>query len=660
MKVALYVCRTDEKWSMILSLDIRVDVVWWLEGVSDRQVHQWLVLSLQLPLSQAAWLVEQFVSVRSMTRWDVEAWHSYLNAKLLEYERDSGEIEAREALAVAMEASGWRDKGSEAGRWRISEREDGCGESGVQGRGAAAQFIVGGMPRAYPAEHWAQLQQCAALLAERMSGRQLLAAEAEALLAAEPAMPPGGWRAAAQLARLHGRLQLTAALQGPATRRRLAWLGRARSAPRCHRCGSEARQRVPCAACGLAACAYCEACLALGRSRACALLLRSAAQGAVPARGEAPRGTALAPTGGGLARWGLSAAQSAAAAAALAFLARPPAGDGPGRFLLWAVTGAGKTEMIFPLLQHTLDHGGKALVATPRRDVVLELAPRLAKAFPDTSLATLYGGSTERWKDAQLTLATTHQLMRFYHGFDLVIIDELDAYPYHNDPMLAHAAAASCKPHGHFVYLSATPPARMQREAALGKLAHAKVPVRFHRHPLPVPKLMRMITVAQCIKRKQLPTPIVSSIRSSLERDAQVFVFVTRIAQIEVFVQLMRRTFPNISIEGTSSQDADRASKVIAFRERSIRLLVTTTILERGVTIPRSDVFILDADNGLFDEASLVQMAGRAGRSLDDPAGRVVFAASRRTRSQVKAVSQIRKMNAIARRKGYLHPPVSK
>lgn len=668
MKVALYVCRTDEQWSMIMSIDIQVDVVWWLEGVNGRQVHQWLVLSLQLPLSQAAWLVEQFVPVRGMNQWDVTAWQGYLNARLYTYGLGSGEMKAREA--VAMGARDWGEEGSEllrlsdggASRWSAGEREPGERRpvAGASGRSAPAQAVtVGGMPKAYPAEHWAQLEQCAALLAERMSGRQLLAAEAEALLAAEPAMPPGGWRAAAQLARLHGRLQLTAALQGPATRRRLAWLGRARSAPRCHRCGSEARQRVPCAACGLAACAYCEACLAMGRSRACALLLRSAAQGAVPARGEAPRGTALAPTGGGLARWGLSAAQSAAAAAALAFLARPPAGDGPGRFLLWAVTGAGKTEMIFPLLQHTLDHGGRALVATPRRDVVLELAPRLAKAFPYTSLATLYGGSTERWKDAQLTLATTHQLMRFYRGFDLVIIDELDAYPYHNDPMLAHAATSSCKPDGHFVYLSATPPARLQREAALGKLAHAKVPVRFHRHPLPVPKLLRMVTVAQCIKRKQLPAPMVRSIRSSLERDAQVFVFVTRIAQIEAFVQLLRRTFPNIPIEGTSSQDEERASKVISFRERSIRLLVTTTILERGVTIPRSDVFILDADNGLFDEASLVQMAGRAGRSLDDPAGRVIFAASRRTRSQVRAVSQIRKMNAIARRKGYLHPPAS-
>lgn len=166
--------------------------------------------------------------------------------------------------------------------------------------------LVGGVPEPYPAVQWAQLERDAALLAERISGRQLLAAEAEALLA-DTAQPPREWRAAAQLARLHGRLSITAALEGPATRRRHAWLGRARSAPRRHRCGSEARQRVPCAACGLAACAYCEACLALGRSRACALLLRSAAQGAVPRRGEAPRGTALAPPaagspGGGLAQ----------------------------------------------------------------------------------------------------------------------------------------------------------------------------------------------------------------------------------------------------------------------------------------------------------------------------------------------------------------------
>ncbi|MNP72302.1 hypothetical protein D3C76_1688260 [compost metagenome] len=65
-------------------------------------------------------------------------------------------------------------------------------------------------------------------------------------------------------------------------------------------------------------------------------------------------------------------------------------------------------------------------------------------------------------------------------------------------------------------------------------------------------------------------------------------------------------------------------------------------------------MFVLDADNRLFDEASLVQMAGRAGRSLEDPHGRVVFASPVWNRAQRSARAQIRTMNTIARRKGYL------
>ena len=110
------------------------------------------------------------------------------------------------------------------------------------------------------------------------------------------------------------------------------------------------------------------------------------------------------------------------------------------QFLLWAVTGAGKTEMIFPLIESCIGRGGRALIATPRRDVVPELDPRIRRAFPETTVVTLYGGSAQRWEQGQITLATTHQLFRFRHAFDLVIIDELDAFPYHNDPMLHYAA----------------------------------------------------------------------------------------------------------------------------------------------------------------------------------------------------------------------------
>ncbi|MBP3966762.1 DEAD/DEAH box helicase family protein [Paenibacillus sp. DLE-14] len=353
--------------------------------------------------------------------------------------------------------------------------------------------------------------------------------------------------------------------------------------------------------------------------------------------------------------WGLSPAQKAAAEAALNFMAAShPRQSAPRRFLLWAVTGAGKTEMIFPLIDSCLQRQGRALLATPRRDVVLELDPRIRKAFPAATVVTLYGGSEQRWEQGEITLATTHQLFRFYQGFDFVVIDEIDAFPFHNDAMLHYAADNVCKQNGVNILLSATPPAELRRAARLGRLEHVRVPVRFHRHPLPVPIQCQIPTVRNILDKRFLPRHLLKTLGQSIDRGAQLFVFAQQIRDVEPLVERLRNAFPSIVVEGTSSKDPARADKVTRFRDRSIRLLVTTTILERGVTVPKSDVFILDADGKLFDDASLIQMAGRAGRSKDDPAGRVYFYGSSRTRAQQSAIRQIKSMNRIARRSGYL------
>lgn len=332
----------------------------------------------------------------------------------------------------------------------------------------------------------------------------------------------------------------------------------------------------------------------------------------------------------------------------------------PRKFLIWAVTGAGKTEMIFPFIHHTVARGGRVLIATPRKDVVLELQPRIGRAFADYSVVTLYGGSEQRWEQGQIMIATTHQLLRFHEAFDLVIIDEIDAFPYHNNPMLAYAAAKVCKPSGTNILLSATPPRAVRQAAKRGRLPHVRVPVRFHRHPLPVPQLVSVPPLRRVVQSQTIPRALFTKLVASVERGAQVFIFVPNIQLVEPMVNLLRiklshdKSEANLSIEGTSSKDLARTEKVQLFRNREIRVLVTTTILERGVTVPKSDVFIMDADSQLFDEAALVQMAGRAGRSQDDPAGKIYFAAKEITKSQKEAVRQIKQMNCIARKQGYL------
>ncbi|UQZ33853.1 DNA/RNA helicase [Paenibacillus sp. PK3_47] len=662
MKVAVYAVNCGGSWGVCISLNIQVDYLWWMgaggseDGWNTEAVERLVLLSPAVPLGWAVKLRGSFRSHKAMSEWEGENWRSYA-ADIL-----------KEEIKEEIEAGGVRPKGWPFGEIAVmSSRDD------LYGRD---EGVIVDQPA---------LGMATEQIAAELEGCSLLQPEAEALVAERLPWLAGQWREAVQLAHLQGRLILEAGISGEAGRScggnrrswtmwgadgramgglgwrsaalrlpqlRLPWRGAAarRASTRCLRCGSAPTGRTACAACGLAGCAYCEACLALGRSRSCALLLRSAPLPAV-------RCTAGAVPTAAARRWGLSAAQAGAAGAALGFLAERrerSAEAGPERFLLWAVTGAGKTEITFPLLEAVLAAGGRALVATPRRDVVLELAPRLARAFPGESPVVLYGGSTDRWARGRLIIATTHQLLRFYQSFDLVILDEVDAFPYHNDPRLAFAAEHACKQDGSFIYLSATPPRELQRKAGSGRLPHARVPVRYHGHPLPVPRHITMIPVNACLKRRSLPRALLQALQRSLIRGAQIFLFVSRIAHIAGLLSLLRSSFPEAAIEGTSSQDPARTGKVEAFRARSISMLITTTILERGVTVPRSDVFILDADSSLFDEASLVQMAGRAGRSAEDPAGLVMFFSPQWTKSQRGALSQIRTMNAIARKQGYI------
>ncbi|WP_253735943.1 helicase-related protein [Paenibacillus sp. FJAT-26967] len=361
--------------------------------------------------------------------------------------------------------------------------------------------------------------------------------------------------------------------------------------------------------------------------------------------------------------WGLSSAQMAASLEALSFLCttapgaaaiQQPRQEPAPSFLIWAVTGAGKTEMIFPLLQYELAHRRKLAIATPRRDVVLELQPRLMRAFEGCRIVTLYGGGSQTWESGDITIATTHQLMRFAHAFDCVIIDEIDAFPYLNSAALEFAARKALAPGGRYVLLSATPPRALQREAAAGRLPHVTVPVRYHRQPLPVPQRLSVPPLRKILRSGVLPQALHTRLRGSLERGAQLFVFVPQIKLVDPLVQLLETFWPDKRIAGTSSKDSERSGKVTDFRGKNTDILVTTTILERGVTVPKTDVFILDADSSLFNEAALVQMAGRAGRSKDDPKGRVYLAAPEKTSSQARAVKQIQRMNSIARRRGYL------
>ncbi len=483
------------------------------------------------------------------------------------------------------------------------------------------------------AEDWqVRLEQLAKLL----NGRALLWEEVETLFQ-KHGVSTGETERLLQWLALRGDLRVVPGVQVKV--RRGWWKHRLKLT--CQRCGrDDTILFTTCHSCRQG-CAYCHDCLGMGRSKCCTPYV------CMPAI-VAPRDPAsLSP----VLQWSgtYSQLQAEAAERARQFVSGK-ARRFESAFLIWAVCGAGKTELIFPSIQEMLRSGGQVLIATPRKDVVLELAPRLQKVFPASRVIAVHGSSPDKWEDGDIIIATTHQVMRYYRKFPLVVVDEVDAFPYHNNRTLYRAVSRAVMAEGKLLYLSATPPRYLQKglvrrtffAPALHSDTHVLLPKRYHGHPLPVPRM---------IVTKKYMRPLLELIRTSFSQERQVFVFVPRVEMVEKVLGHLRSTLPEYAevLEGVHAADPDREQKVLQFRAKRYRLLVTTTILERGVTIPRSDVVVLGAEAPVFDEASLVQIAGRVGRSADSPGGTVLFILEHPAHAPRAAIRQIKTMNALAR-----------
>lgn len=320
--------------------------------------------------------------------------------------------------------------------------------------------------------------------------------------------------------------------------------------------------------------------------------------------------------------------------------------------LVWAVCGAGKTEVLFAGIEKALSVGKRVCLATPRTDVVLELTPRLRKVFPKTVVASLYGGSEERHRFAPLTIATTHQLLRFYQAFDMMIVDEVDAFPYTADESLQYAVQQARKAESTLIFLTATPNEKWQQQCKAGIRNYVTIPARFHRHPLSLPEFVWCGNWKRKLAKNQLPANVIQWARKRLEEDKQALIFFANIRLMEKVIPLFQVLDPRI--ESVHAEDPLRKEKVQAMRDFKIPILLTTTILERGVTFANIDVAVVGAEEDIFTESALVQIAGRVGRSAQYPNGIITFFHYGKSLAMVKARKQINEMNKQAHKKGLI------
>ena len=127
------------------------------------------------------------------------------------------------------------------------------------------------------------------------------------------------------------------------------------------------------------------------------------------------------------------------------------------------------------------------------------------------------------------------------------------------------------------------------------------------------------------------------------KQQVPVFIFVPTIAIGKWMLRFITIFFPTTKLAFSSS--IDREKIVHQFKHKPDFFLITTAILERGITVSHLQAIIFEADHRLYTTSMLIQMAGRVGRKLISPTGKVILLANYQSQSIQGARAKIKFAN---------------
>lgn len=483
------------------------------------------------------------------------------------------------------------------------------------------------------------------------------AAQAERLLATLPCLATrrlsgneliAGWQAAGENVSILPRLLQIMVTAGWLSRIAAVGMDVNLAHLHCRRCGSWRSVRMEhCGRCG-SLCPTCDECANLGRLRGCGGLYASIIRPQTDECAQPPLASLQLP-------FTLTPAQQRASQQLVSAIREKPR----LRMLVWAACGAGKTEVTFAAIWQVLRSGGQVLLLAPRRDVVADLCVRLQAVFGEEKVSGLWGGAAANWRNTPVLVATTHQALRLSPAFQLVILDECDAFPYASDQLLVQVVQKLAR-QATFIQMSATPSPTMLTATRLGAVKLVCIPARHHGWPLPVPQICYDKSFLTWPNKRNglsqpLPPTLYKAVFKAKEASVPLLLFVPRRSLVPVIVkELTTAGLGRVcgAHAGTANRDEVRQKLLVG----EIDVAVVTSIFERGLTFPLVDVAILFADQQrVFNTAALVQMAGRVGRSKQRPTGLVWFLAAGSSPAMQRARQIIVTMNKRARKAGLLN-----
>jgi competence protein ComFA len=299
--------------------------------------------------------------------------------------------------------------------------------------------------------------------------------------------------------------------------------------------------------------------------------------------------------------------------------------------LLVAVCGAGKTEIIYDVIIEALKQRKNICVAIPRVEVVKEIAERINQDLK-IKVSRLYGGSSDEQK-ATLFVSTCNQLMKYPNYFDLIIIDEADAFPYAVSNHLKYGLRNALKRSGTIIKMTATPSLH-DRWMIKNKFV---IRARYHRQKIVVPSvIISNKPIDQVKKRMMFMTPLI--------------IYVPSINYLNKVKEEFGDDYLYIS-----SRTENKDEIINSFKKGVHDVMFSTTILERGLTFKGLNVVVINSESKIFTISTLIQIAGRVGRKYDSPSGKIIFLSRERRIKLLVVIFKIMVDNFLSRLRGDIH-----
>ncbi len=297
-----------------------------------------------------------------------------------------------------------------------------------------------------------------------------------------------------------------------------------------------------------------------------------------------------------------------------------------GDVLINAVCGAGKTEIVLNEIQSYLRKGKRVGFLIPRIEIARAVYYKLKSFFPKNSISFLSGSKKPVFSD--IIVGTCHQAPKLVNNLDLVILDEVDAFPLNQDQILQSICFNLSR--DKTIYLSATPPEYLPKNLNIYELNS-----RFHNKDIPVPK----------IKKVFVPHNYLNKLLQNNKNP--LFVFFPTIKIQNQYYEIFKDRF---NIATVNSKAKNNKKTLYDFRFKKTPIIFTTSVLERGVTFDNLRVVVMFANHPLYTIEQLIQIAGRVGRTIKNFKGKVEFICyqpSKKLKEVINVISEKNRMSSL-------------